>query len=39
MQAAVRRLPGYEQEIRQALASPVRDDHTAARIVAAFLAA
>ncbi|MDD5265018.1 MAG: hypothetical protein PHU43_09315, partial [Candidatus Bipolaricaulis sp.] len=39
MQAAVRRLPEYEREIRQALASPVRDDHTSARIVAAFLAA
>ncbi len=38
MLAALRRLPGYEQEIRQALFSPVRDDHTAAEIVAAFLA-
>ncbi|MEN6369952.1 MAG: type 1 glutamine amidotransferase [Thermotogota bacterium] len=39
MQAAISQHPEYEREIRQALASPVRDDRTAAKIVAAFLAA
>lgn len=38
MQAAISQHPEYEREIRQALASPARDDQTAAKVVAAFLA-
>ncbi len=38
MQTAISHHPEYEREIRQALASPARDDQTAAKIVATFLA-
>jgi GMP synthase-like glutamine amidotransferase len=39
MRNALPKLPEYEREIRHALASPARDDHTAPKLAAAFLAA
>ncbi|MDD4904434.1 MAG: hypothetical protein PHX77_08050, partial [Candidatus Bipolaricaulis sp.] len=39
MQTALRQHPEYEREIRQAIAAPVRDDRTAPKLAAAFLAA
>ena len=38
MRIALGRYPQYEQEIRRAIDSPVRDDRMAARLMAAFLA-
>jgi GMP synthase-like glutamine amidotransferase len=38
MQAGISQHPEYEREIRAAIASPVRDDRTAPKLAAAFLA-